>query len=243
MQDALVARGLVKRYRRTVAVDGVDLTIGAGERVALLGPNGAGKTTTLLMLLGAIAPDAGTVEIFGHPLPKARSRAMADVGFAAGYLPLPERLRVGELLGVFGQLYGIADPGPAVAAGLERFGITHLADAMATELSSGQRTLVGVVKATMHQPKLLVLDEPTASLDPDVAHRVRTGLERICEEHGTALLVTSHNMNEVERICERVVFLSFGCVVADGSPADVSARFGQPNLEEVFLHLASEEDR
>jgi ABC-2 type transport system ATP-binding protein len=239
MSDVLRARGLVKAYRRGRAVDGVDLTVRQGERVALLGPNGAGKTTTLLMCLGVVEPDAGTVEIAGHRLPRGRSAAMARVGFAAGYLPLPERLRVGEYLRMFGQLYGLADPGGQARKGLARFGIGRLAPAMGTELSSGQKTLVGVVKATMHDPELLVLDEPTASLDPDVAMRVRTGLADLCQERGTAMLVTSHNMVEVERIAERVVFLSDGRVVADGPPAEVAARFGQEDLEEVFLHLAA----
>jgi len=242
MKHVLEARGLVKDYRRGRAVDHVDLTVGQGERVALLGPNGAGKTTTLLMCLGVIEPDAGTVVICGHRLPKGRSAAMARVGFAAGYLPLPERLRVREYLRMYGQLYGLADPVGLAAKGLERFGIGHLDVAMGTELSSGQRTLVGIVKATMHDPELLVLDEPTASLDPDVALRVRTGLARLCDEEGTALLVTSHNMLEVERIAERVVFLSGGRVVADGPPAEVAADFGQGDLEEVFLHLARERE-
>jgi ABC-2 type transport system ATP-binding protein len=240
--QVLEARGLRKAYRRTTAVDGVDLTVAPGERVALLGPNGAGKTTTLLMLLGAILPDEGTVEVLGHPLPKERSQAMEGVGFAAGYLPLPERLKVKEVLGVFANLYGIAEPGPRIAAALEGFRIAHLADAMATELSSGQRTLVGIVKATLHRPQLLVLDEPTASLDPDVAEQVRVGVERQCDETGAALLVTSHNMIDVERICERVVFLIGGRVVADGTPAEVIARYGRGNLEEVFLHLARPEE-
>jgi len=239
----LRASGLVKRYRRTIAVDGIDLDVGAGERVALLGPNGAGKTTTLMMLLGVVSPDAGWVEIAGHRLPKERSEAATHVGFAAGYLPLPERLRVSEFLAMFGRLYGLAQPGPAVALGLERFGISHLAANMGNELSSGQRTLVGIIKATLHRPELLVLDEPTASLDPDVALRVRSGLERLCAEDGTALLVTSHNMVEVERLCERVVFVAGGRVVADGKPAEVAARFGVEDLEEVFLHLASDEGR
>jgi ABC-2 type transport system ATP-binding protein len=237
----LHATGLVKRYKRTTAVAGVSLTIDARERVALLGANGAGKTTTLLMLLGAITPDEGEVTVLGHPLPGRRSEAMEGVGFAAGYLPLPDRLRVREVLGYFASLHGVTDPAPAVEAGLERFRIPHLADAMASELSSGQRTLVGIIKATLHRPRLLVLDEPTASLDPDVAHRVRVGLEETCEADGSALLVTSHNMTDVERICERVVFLSSGRVVADGSPAEVAHQFGRANLEEVFLHLASEE--
>jgi ABC-2 type transport system ATP-binding protein len=168
---------------------------------------------------------------------------MGSVGFAAGYLPLPDRLRVWEVLSVFGRLYGLVDPRPAIEETLARFEVAHLAGAMGNELSSGQRTLVGIVKAVLHQPRLLVLDEPTASLDPDVALRVRTGLQRLCDDEGTSLLVTSHNMLEVERLCSRVVFLSRGRVVADGSPADVAARQGVADLEAYFLHLAAERDR
>jgi ABC-2 type transport system ATP-binding protein len=240
--DVLRARGLVKQYKRIRAVDGIDLTVGAGERVALLGPNGAGKTTTLLMLLGVVTPDDGWVEIVRYRLPRHRSAAAAQVGFAAGYLPLPERLRVREFLHLFGQLYGLHHPTPQIDASLERFGITHLGDAMGNELSSGQRTLVGIVKASLHGPALLILDEPTASLDPDVALKVRTGLNRLCAEDGTALLVTSHNMVEVERLCDRVVFISQGKIVADGRPGDVAARFGRDDLEGVFLHLAEERE-
>jgi ABC-2 type transport system ATP-binding protein len=240
-RPVLEASGLVKTFGTTRAVDGVDLTVAAGERVALLGRNGAGKTTTLLMLLGAVTPDAGSVVVLGHRLPAGRSAAMAGVGFAAGYLPLPDHLLVREVLDVFARLYGVDDVRAAVDDGLERFGVDHLADRLASDLSSGQRTLVGIVKATLHRPALLVLDEPTASLDPDVAHRVREGLERACVEDGTALLVTSHNMTDVERVCERVVFLSAGRVVADGTPSEVAGRFGRTSLEEVFLHLAGEE--
>lgn len=235
---ALEARGLVKRYKRVTAVDGVDLRVGAGERVGLLGPNGAGKTTTLMMLLGVVRPDEGSVEVLGLPLPRKRSEAMAGVGFAAGYLPLPERLRVHEVLGIFAQLYGVVDSRPAIAATLERLRIPQLADALCAELSSGQRTLVGIAKAMLHRPRLLVLDEPTASLDPDVAYRVRVGLQDLCEREGTALLVTSHNMAEVEKLCERVVFISGGKVVADDTPAAVAAGFGHGSLEDVFLELA-----
>ncbi|HYT24877.1 MAG TPA: ABC transporter ATP-binding protein [Actinomycetota bacterium] len=242
MMNVLNARGLVKQYRRGRAVDHVDLVVRSGERVALLGPNGAGKTTTLLMCLGVVEPDAGTVDVCGHRLPKGRSAAMARVGFTAGYLPLPERLRVREYLNLYGRLYGLADPDGQAAKGLERFGVGHLGVAMGTELSSGQKTLVGIVKATMHDPQLLVLDEPTASLDPDVALRVRTGLAALCAEEGTALLITSHDMLEVERIAERVVFLASGRIVADGPPAEVAAGFGQGDLEEVFLHLARERE-
>jgi len=235
---ALRAIGLIKDYRRGRAVDGVDLSVGIGERVALLGPNGAGKTTTLLMCLGVVRPDAGTIDILGHRLPKQRVAAMTHVGFAAGYLPLPQSVRVLEYLRLFGRLYGLRRPDFAAREGLERFGITDLARAMGTELSSGQKTLVGIVKAAMHRPRLLVLDEPTASLDPDVALRVRTGLRDLSDDLGTALLVTSHNMVEVERLCERVVFLAGGRVVANGTAAEITDRYGRADLEDLFLHLA-----
>jgi ABC-2 type transport system ATP-binding protein len=236
----LTARGLVKRFKSVSAVAGIDLIVAPGERLGLLGPNGAGKTTTLLMLLGAITPDEGTIEILGHRLPRHRSRAMQRVGFAAGYLPLPDRLRVNEALGIFAGFYGLDGPvaRDAIEAGLERFRITHLADRMCVELSSGQRTLVGIVKAVLHRPALLILDEPTASLDPDVAYRVRAGLLETCREDGTALLVTSHNMLEVQRLCDRVVFVAAGRIVADGSPEDVAAQYGHGDLEGVFLELA-----
>ena len=241
-EPALVARGLRKRFRGVVAVDGIDLTVRAGERVGLLGPNGAGKTTTLLMLLGVITPDAGDVTIVGRVLPRERTAAMMDVGFAAGYLPLTERMRVREFLRMYGEIYGIADPAPLIDAALARFRIDDLANRLGSELSSGQRTLVGIVKATLHQPRLLVLDEPTNALDPDVASRVRSGLLDLCRDEGIALLVTSHNMVEVERVCERVVFMARGQVVADGSPSDVSAQFERADLEGVFLHLAEEHE-
>ncbi|MGH9124853.1 MAG: ABC transporter ATP-binding protein [Acidimicrobiales bacterium] len=241
-QPILRATALVKRYRKTLAVAGVDLAVDQGERVGLLGPNGAGKTTTLMMLLGVVLPDEGFVEIAGHRLPAERSQAMGVVGFAAGYLPLPDRLRVEEFLTLFARLYGIPRPAPAVEATMERFGIGHLARNMGNEVSSGQRTLVGIAKATLHRPRLLILDEPTASLDPDVALKVRNGLARMCAEENTALLVTSHNMSEVQRLCQRVVFLSGGRVAADGTAEEVAARFGRDDLEGVFLHLAEFEE-
>ncbi|HEX7105657.1 MAG TPA: ABC transporter ATP-binding protein [Acidothermaceae bacterium] len=238
----LLARGLVKDYRRGRAVDGVNLEIRAGERVGLLGPNGAGKTTTLLMCLGVVRPNQGSVEVLGHAMPRGRYAAMEQVGFVAGYLPLPERMRVLEYLVMFARLYGLKDPKAAARRGLERFGVGQLARAMGTELSSGQKTLIGVVKASLHRPRLMVLDEPTASLDPEVALRVRSGLAELSESDGTALLVTSHNMVEVERLCDRVVFLSAGQVVADGRADEIAQQFGRDDLEGVFLHLAELRD-
>lgn len=241
MDSVLVADDLTKRYTDTLAVDGVDLIVRAGERVALLGPNGAGKTTTLMMVLGVIWPDSGSIEIAGHCLPGGRSDAMREVGFSAGYMPLAERLRVREFLRMYADLCGVQDPAARIEAGLERFRVPDLGETMGTELSSGQRTLIGIVKATLHRPRLLVLDEPTASLDPDVALRVRTGLQELCREEGTALLITSHNMIEIERLCERVVFLSAGKVIANDTPEAVAALFGRQDLEGVFLHLAGQD--
>jgi ABC-2 type transport system ATP-binding protein len=240
MDEVLSLSGVTKRFGGVAAVDGIDLVVRTGERVGLLGPNGAGKTTTLLMLLGVVAPDEGAIDVAGHRLPKGRSAAMAQVGFAASYLPLPERLKVDEYLRFYGQLYGLPDPD--VEAALGRFGVAHLARARGTDLSSGQRTLVGIVKAILHGPRLLVLDEPTASLDPDVALRVRTGLQALCRDEGTTLLVTSHNMVEVERMCDRVVFIASGRIVADGTPADVASAFGGADLESVFLRLAGRDE-
>lgn len=240
MDTVLSARGLVKEFKRAIAVDGIDIEVKAGERVALLGPNGAGKTTTLLMILGAISPDKGEVEICGVTQRGNRSKAAEHVGFAAGYLPLAGEMKVREYLTMFGEIYGIPDPSKAIADGLERFRIQHLSEAKGTQLSSGQRTLVGIVRAVLHKPRLLVLDEPTASLDPDVAGRVRSGILDLCADNGTALLVTSHDMLEVERLCERVLFLSAGRVVADGAPSEIAERFGREDLEGVFLHLADE---
>jgi ABC-2 type transport system ATP-binding protein len=242
VDPVLAARGLGKRYNDVRAVNGVDVVVAPGERVGFLGPNGAGKTTTLLMLLGAVSPDEGTIEICGHRLPKGRSRAMEHVGFAAGYLPMPERLKVREALGIFAGWYGVRDERGAVDAALGRFGVSHLADRLCNELSSGQRTVVGIAKSIVHRPRLLVLDEPTASLDPDVAQRVRGGLLDVCREDGTALLVTSHDMREVEILTERVVFLSKGRVVADDTPAAIAAMFGHADLEGVFLSLAIAEE-
>ena len=231
----VAATGVRKRFDDVQAVDGIDLVVTSGERVGIVGPNGAGKTTTLLMLLGAIDPDEGHVELLGRRLPNGRSAAMEDVGFAAGYLPLPDRLRVHEALRFFADLHDEPDPGMVVDRVIEELDIGYLRDKKCMSLSSGQATLVGIAKAVMHRPRLVVLDEPTASLDPDVALRVRDALARLNREHRTTLLLTSHDMREVETLTERVVFLRSGKVLADGVPATVVADAGHSTLEEMFL--------
>jgi len=231
----VVARAVHKRFADVQAVDGIDLVVGSGERVGIVGPNGAGKTTLLLMLLGAIDPDGGVVDLLGRRLPAGRSAAMEGVGFAAGYLPLPDRLKVHEALRFFADLHDHADPAADVDRVVEELDIGYLRNKACMSLSSGQATLVGIAKAVMHRPRLVVLDEPTASLDPDVALRVRDALARLNREHRTALLLTSHDMREVETLTERVVFLRDGRVLADGPPAVVVADAGHATLEEMFL--------
>jgi ABC-2 type transport system ATP-binding protein len=234
------ARGLVKVFKGVRAVDGIDVVLAAGERVGLLGPNGAGKTTTLLMLLGVLTPDDGTIDVVGHRLPRRRSEAMLRVGFVAGYLPLPENLTVREALELFAGFATIRNPRPIVDEAIEAFGLTALADKRNQELSSGQRTLVSIVKSVLHRPALLVLDEPTASLDPDIAVLVRQALLDIHRRDGTALLVTSHNMREVEMLCERVILMSRGRVVANNTPAAIATQFAVDDLEGAFLAVAAD---
>ena len=235
----LHASGLRKRFGETQAVDGVDLEISPGERVGIVGPNGAGKTTTLLMIMGAIDPDEGTIDLVGQRLPAGRGPAMEHVGFAAGYLPLPDKLTVIETLDFFGTLYGMDAPRETAATVLDELGIAHLADQRVESLSSGQGTLVGFAKAVIHRPRLVVLDEPTASLDPDVAMRVRDRLEAMNAEHETTLLLTSHDMREVERLTTRVIFLRAGRIIADGPAEKVVADAGYDDLESMFLAEAS----
>ena len=234
------ARGLCKAFKGQTAVDHLDLAVTAGARIGLLGPNGAGKTTTLLMLLGVIAPDSGEIHVAGHRLPKGRSQAMERVGFVAGYLPLPENLTVREALSLFAGFAGIRKPVVIVDEAIEAFHLDDLADKRNQELSSGQRTLVSIAKAVLHRPALLVLDEPTASLDPDMAARVRSTLLEIHRRDESALLVTSHNMREVEALCDRVILMSRGKIVADGTPAAIASQFAVDDLEGAFLAVAAE---
>jgi ABC-2 type transport system ATP-binding protein len=232
----LDARALEKRYKSVHAVRGIDVTVAPGERLGLLGPNGAGKTTTLLMLLGVVRPDAGSITIAGHRLPRGRSKAMGRVGFAAGYLPLPERLRVREALAVFAGWYGVRDVGPAVDRGLERFGIPHLADRMASELSSGQRTLVGIVKATLHEPDLLVLDEPTASLDPAATKAVED-IIAAAAAGGVKVVMATHDLGQARRLAGDIAFLARGRLM-EHAPAE--RFFATPATPEARSFLAGE---
>jgi ABC-2 type transport system ATP-binding protein len=235
---AIEARGLTKSFRGVRAVDGLDLVVDEGEIVALLGPNGAGKTTTLMMLLGITEPDSGWVRLLGHALPKDRAAALAQTNFTASYIGMPHRIKVREILEVFCGLYGV--PETRIDHVVSLFAIDHLVNRNMSQLSSGQRTLVGLAKSLLNQPRLLILDEPTASLDPEVATRIRDVLAEVRRDAGFTMLITSHNMAEIERMCQRVVFIAHGRVVADGSPSQIAESYGVEDLEETFLSIAAQ---
>jgi ABC-2 type transport system ATP-binding protein len=238
---AIEAVGLTKSFRGIRAVDDVDLLVQAGDIVGLLGPNGAGKTTTLMMLLGIIEPDGGQVSLLGHRFPRGRLAALAETNFAASYVEMPDRIRVRDILRVFADIYGA--PPARVDQLVELFDLGPLLRRFTSQISSGQRTLVGLAKAMLNRPRLLVLDEPTASLDPEIGERVRHILLAVHREEGCTVLVTSHNMRDIERLCRRVVFLSGGRIVADGSAEELAARYGTSDLEDSFLRIATEARR
>ncbi|TYB70889.1 ABC transporter ATP-binding protein [Nonomuraea sp. PA05] len=234
----LRAAHLVKRFGAITAVRDVSLTVGEGEVAGLLGPNGAGKSTTLHMLLGLITPDSGSIELFGRELARHRTEVLSRLNFAASYVDLPGVLRVHEVLDSFARLYALRRPARRVAEMIELFELGPLRKRQVMALSSGQRTRVQLAKAMLNAPRLLVLDEPTANLDPDAGDRIRSLLTRLSRETGGAMLITSHNMREVERMCDRIHFLSGGRVVAAGSARELAGRYGAEDLEEVFLKVA-----
>ncbi|MEV0146929.1 MULTISPECIES: ABC transporter ATP-binding protein [unclassified Nonomuraea] len=234
----LEATRLAKRFGPVTAVHDVSITVAEGEVAALLGPNGAGKSTTLHMLLGLITPDAGTITMFGMELARHRIEALSRVNFAASYVDLPGPLLVQEVLDVFARFYAVRRPKERVAEMIELLELGPLRRRRVMDLSSGQRTRVQLAKALINAPRLLVLDEPTANLDPDAGDRIRGLLSGVARESGAAMLITSHNMREVERMCDRIHFLAEGRVVATGSAAELAGHYGAEDLEEVFLKVA-----
>lgn len=235
---AITTSGLSKSFKGVRAVDSIDLVVDDGDVVGLLGPNGAGKTTTIMMLLGITTPDEGTVEILGHRYPHQRTAAIERTNFWASYLGLPSKLTVREILDVHCDLYGA--PRSRMDDVIERFGIEALLKRFPQSMSSGQKTLVGLARSLLNRPALLFLDEPTASLDPEIADRIRKALAEAHREYGLTLLITSHNMADIERLCRRVVFIGAGRIVADGSPAEITARYEVADLEAAFLSIAEE---
>ena len=232
----LDVRGLTKRFGKVVAVDDVTFSIGGGETVGLVGQNGAGKSTTIHMVLGLTTPTSGTISILGRDPTRDRS-SLQDVNFSAAYTSLPQTLSVEENLIVFARLYSISKPKRRVHEVLDLLGVPHFAPMRTRALSSGQATLVHIAKALLNRPRLLLLDEPTASLDPDAPDRTRRVLRQVSRDEGFTTLITSHNMREVEEMCDRIVFIHQGRVVATGAPAEVSAQYGSVDLESAFLRV------
>ena len=232
--------GLTKNYKTVTAVDGVTFAIHGGQITGLLGGNGAGKTTTISMLLGLLVPSAGRIHIFGEDMLRHRYRVLPRLNFSSPYVDLPHRLTVRENLAVFAKLYGLAHAGPRIAELARDLELGDLLDRKSGNLSSGQKTRVALAKAMLNRPELLLLDEPTASLDPDTADWVRSYLERYARETHASILLASHNMTEVERLCADVLMMKAGRIVDRGAPQDLVARYGRGTLEEVFLDIARE---
>ena len=236
----LDVRDLRKAYGRTVAVDGVSFQVRQGEILGLLGPNGAGKTTTINMVLGVLAPDAGTIAIDGVDLATHRSEAIERTNFAAVYAPLPGNLTVEQNLRIFGMLYGVAGLKARIRELLASYDLERFRRTRCGVLSSGEQTRVSLAKAMLNRPQLLLLDEPTASLDPSSAREVRARIRDIATRGTSGVLWTSHNMYEVAEVCDRVLFLSKGRILLDGDPQTLPREHGKANLEELFITVARE---
>ena len=239
-RPALTVTHLHKVYGAVTAVDDVSFTVNRGEIVGLLGPNGAGKTTTINMVLGVLAATTGSVEIGGIDISRRRAKALARTNFAAVYAPLPGNLTVVENLRFFGLLYGIRSLRNRVEALLEQFDLAHLRHTKCGLLSSGEQTRAALAKALLNDPQLLLLDEPTASLDPSAAQLIREKIRGLATGNHCGILWTSHNMNEVEAVCDRVLFLSRGKVLLEGNPRRLPHEHGSATLEDLFIRVARE---
>jgi ABC-2 type transport system ATP-binding protein len=236
----LSVTGLRKEYGQTLAVDGISFEVGQNEIVGLLGPNGAGKTTTINMLLGVLEPTAGSIRIEDLDLATHRTRALACTNFAAVYAPLPGNLTVSENLHFFGLIYGVRNLGQRIDELIRQFDLEAFRDMKSGVLSSGEQTRVGLAKAMLNRPQLLLLDEPTASLDPSVARDIRDKIRDYAAQGTGGVLWTSHNMYEVQDVCHRVLFLSHGKILLEGDPKTLPAEHGKESLEELFITVARE---
>jgi ABC-2 type transport system ATP-binding protein len=236
----LSVSNLRKNYGDVNAVNGVSFEVAHGEIVGLLGPNGAGKTTTINMILGVLEPSSGTIAIDGVDLAKHRSRALECTNFEAVYAPLPGNLTVIQNLRVFGMLYEVHDLPSRIEALLERFDLVRFRNTKCGVLSSGEQTRVSLAKAMLNRPKLLLLDEPTASLDPATAQEIRVKIRDFAAKGEGGVLWTSHNMYEVAEVCDRVLFLSKGRMLLEGDPKTLPREHGKESLEELFIAVARE---
>jgi ABC-2 type transport system ATP-binding protein len=239
----LSVRDLRKQYGKTVAVDGVSFEVNRNEIVGLLGPNGAGKTTTINMILGVLGPTSGTILVEGLDLASHRSEVLERANFAAVYAPLPGNLTVFQNLRFFGLIYGVKDLSARIETLLEQYDLLAFRDTKCGVLSSGEQTRVSLAKALLNRPALLLLDEPTASLDPAIAREIRGKIREYAASGEVGVLWTSHNMYEVEDVCDRVLFLSHGRILLQGDPRTLPATHGKESLEELFITVANEPER
>ena len=229
---------LVKIYKTVPAVDGISFTLALGTITALLGGNGAGKTTTIASIMGLITPTSGRVSVLGAQMPQQRYRVLHRMNFESPYVEVPMRLTVRQNLTVFGKLYDVDDLRERITELGYELDLIDLLDRPTGNLSAGQKTRVSLAKALINSPDVLLLDEPTASLDPDTADWVRGRLERYCRDRRATVLLASHNMMEVERLCERVIMMKRGRIEDDDTPGQLLRRYGRSTLEEVFLDVA-----
>ncbi len=241
MPPIVQVRNLTKQFGDFTAVDGISFDIRQGEILGLLGPNGAGKTTTIQMLLGLITPTAGSIRMFGLDLTTHREKILQQVNFSSTYISMPFSLTVEENLRVVARLYGLANVERRIDDVVKKLEMESFRNKLTRRLSSGQMTRLTLAKAILTEPKILFLDEPTASLDPDIAHKTRSLLKEIRTATGLTMLYTSHNMREMEEMSDRIIFLQRGKIVAEGTAEEIVSRFGQSDLEEVFLKLAREQ--
>jgi len=234
-------KGLTKVFKSLKAVDDVSFDIYPGEILGLLGPNGAGKTTIIHMLLGLTTPVAGDIRFFGLDLKKHREKIIQDVNFSSSYVSMPNSLTVKESLKVFARLYNVKAKEKRIAELLMTFEIDDIESKLIRHISSGHQTRLNLAKSLINDPRVLFLDEPTASLDPDIADKTRSLLKSIKKNRNLSILYTSHNMKEMEEMSDRIIFLHKGRIIAEGKPEEVIREFGRKNLEEVFLKVAREE--
>jgi ABC-2 type transport system ATP-binding protein len=235
---AIEADRLTKHYGDSIAVDGISFSIPAGSVTGLLGGNGAGKTTTIGMILSLVAPTSGRVSVLGFDMARDAYRVLHRMNFESPYVDLPHRLTVRQNLSVFGGLYGVKNAAERIARLAEDLDLTDFIDRASGKLSAGQKTRVALAKSLINEPDILILDEPTASLDPDTADWIRGHLERYRANNNATILLASHNMGEVERLCDRVIMMKRGKIVDDDAPSKLLSRYGRQNLEEVFLDVA-----
>lgn len=235
---AIEADRLTKRYGDAVAVDAISFSIPAGSVTGLLGGNGAGKTTTIGMIMSLVAPTSGRVSVLGFDMARDAYRVLHRMNFESPYVDLPHRLTVRQNLSVFGRLYSVANVPERIERLAADLDLKSFIDRQSGKLSAGQKTRVALAKALINEPDILILDEPTASLDPDTADWIRGHLERYRATNNATILLASHNMGEVERLCDRVLMMKRGKIVDDDAPEKLIARYGRQNLEEVFLDIA-----